>query len=55
MCHPAFVDATILKNSSYNIQRAYEKEILTSQVMKDYLKEHKDIEIISYNDLKIEL
>lgn len=55
MCHPAFVDATILKNSSYNIQRAYEKEILTSQVVKDYLKEHKDIEIISYNDLKIEL
>lgn len=51
MCHPAYVDATILKNSSYNIQRAYEKEILTSSEIKDYLSTRPDIEIISYDDL----
>lgn len=50
-CHPAYVDANILKNSSYNIQRAYEKEILTSNAIKTFLKNNDYIEIISYEDL----
>lgn len=51
MCHPAYVDATILKNSSYHIKRAFEKEILTSEKVKEFLKEHEDIQLISYQEL----
>lgn len=51
MCHPAYVDQTILQNSSYNTKRAFEKEILTGHEIKAYLASQKDIEVISFKDL----
>lgn len=51
MSHPAYVDAIILENSRYNIERAYELEVLTSNEIKDYLKNNKEIELINYENL----
>lgn len=51
MSHPAYVDATILKNSRYTIQRAMEVEILTCAEIKEYLQNHPEIKCISYRDL----
>lgn len=50
MSHPAYVDATILTHSSYNIKRAFEVEVLTSKEIKEYVKNN-NIELISYKDL----
>lgn len=51
MSHPAYVDATILHNSSYTTQRAIEMELLTSYDIIQYLQQHPEIELISYRDL----
>ena len=51
MSHPAYVDSTILRNSSYNTKRAFELEILTSNEIKEYIKNNDNIELISYKDL----
>lgn len=50
MSHPAFIDQTLLDNTSYSKQRVKEFEILTSQEIKDIIKEH-NIELISFKDL----
>lgn len=50
MCHPAYVDAYLLANSRYNIQRTQELAILTSQRTRDILASHGMV-CISYADL----
>ena len=50
MCHPAYVDATLMHLSSYHVIRATELETLLSPVLKEFIDSH-DIEIISYKDI----
>ena len=50
MTHPAYVDATVLECSSYNVKRAYELETLTNDKVKEYIRKS-DIECIDYTDL----
>lgn len=50
MAHPAYVDSFLLKNSSYNLKRLEELEVLTSRELKDLLKEN-NIEVINYKDI----
>lgn len=50
MSHPAYIDSTILRNSSYTTKRAFELEILTSNEFKDYIQNN-NIEIIGFKDL----
>lgn len=38
MCHPAFVDYSILSNSSYNVQRTKELNILTTPGLEEHLR-----------------
>ena len=49
MCHPAFIDPFLYNNSSYNIQRIKELDILCSQEAKDITK---SIQLINYGQVK---
>ena len=49
-CHPGFLDNYLLKNSGYNDIRMTEIDILTSDDIKDALKES-GIKIISFSDI----
>ena len=49
MCHPAFIDPFLYNNSSYNIQRIKELDILCSQEAKDITK---NIQLINYGQIK---
>lgn len=49
MCHPAFVDPYLYNNSSYNIQRIKELDILCSQEAKKIVE---NIELIIYSQIK---
>ena len=51
MCHPAYVDNFIYNNSSYSIGRVRELEILTSQEVKDFIKNNK-IELINFHETR---
>ena len=51
MCHPAFVDAFLLGSSSYNVQRAKEHKILTSDKVKKFLEEN-NFELVNYSYFK---
>lgn len=51
MCHPAFMDWTIYSQSSYNIQRTKELDLLCHPEIKDYLTQN-HIELINYQDIK---
>ncbi|PJI09086.1 MULTISPECIES: ChbG/HpnK family deacetylase [Clostridium] len=48
--HPGYIDAYILENSSVNIPRVYEVEMLCSETAKQCLN-RKDIKLVTYNDL----
>ena len=48
--HPGFLDAYIMKNSSLNIPRVYELEMICNQDVHEYLK-MMNVECITYNDL----
>ncbi|MBU5455846.1 chitin disaccharide deacetylase [Caproiciproducens sp. MSJ-32] len=50
MSHPAYVDLFLLKNSSYNLKRLEELEVITSQELKEFLKEN-SIELINYRNI----
>lgn len=50
VCHPGYVDAYLLKNSSLHINRAKEVEMLTDPAMRTWL-EREGVELISYNDI----
>lgn len=48
--HPGYIDAYILGNSSVNIPRVYEVEMLCDIKTKEYLEEN-NISLITYDDL----
>ena len=50
MVHPAFVDQTLLKLSSYNTIRTIELDTLLDKRVKAFIDSH-DIELISYKDI----
>ncbi len=50
MVHPAYVDKTLMNLSSYNVIRATELEVVTSEKVKAFIKD-KGIEMISYLDI----
>lgn len=50
MCHPAYVDNILLSNSSYNVQRVKELEILTNPWLKKEIEKRR-IKLISYKDI----
>ena len=51
MTHPAYLDATIYRLSSYNIPRMFELEILTGEELNDFIAQHDEYQIASYRDL----
>lgn len=51
MCHPAYLDEKLLNLSSYSMERAKEMSTLTSEEVKQYIKENK-IELINFTQLK---
>lgn len=48
--HPAYVDADLLRLSSYNVQRAWEFKVLTDPAIMDFIRQHQ-IEMISFSNL----
>lgn len=48
MCHPAFIDSFLLESSSYNVQRAKEHKILTSEKVKKFLEDN-GVELVNYS------
>lgn len=48
--HPGYVDADLFKMTSLSIERCKDLELVTSQWLKDFIKEH-DVELISYDDV----
>ena len=48
MCHPAFVDEYLVNSTSYAMQRMKEYSILTSERVKEFLKDN-NVEIINYS------
>ena len=50
MCHPAYVDHTLMTHSSYNLQRTYELVAVTDKRVKAFIKDN-NIELISFNEL----
>lgn len=51
MTHPGYADNQLLKGSSYNQQRVNEVEILTSNLLKEYLKEN-NIELTNFKTME---
>ncbi|MDF2521307.1 MAG: YdjC family protein [Clostridia bacterium] len=54
MSHPAVPDDELSSKSSYSSQRKKELEVLTSEVLKKYIK-NKNIQLISFDDLSREV
>lgn len=50
MCHPAYLDDYILNNSSYNIHRVKELQVLTSKKVQELL-EKQQIILTNYTDM----
>lgn len=50
VCHPGYLDAQILRTSSLTVDRTKEAEMLCSEELKDYLKEH-DIHLYTYDEI----
>lgn len=50
ICHPGYLDAYILKNSSLTIPRTQEVEMVCDPEIKQWLKDQ-DVQILSYRDL----
>ena len=50
MCHPAYVDQTVMTYTSYNLQRTYELVAVTDPSVKQFIKDN-NIELISFNEL----
>lgn len=51
MSHPAFVDQFVMDNSSYNVQRCKELDVLCDPRLKEWIKEN-NVEMITFGDLK---
>ncbi len=52
MCHPAFIDNTLINATSYSTKRKDELDVLTSEEVKQMIKDKK-IELISYQNTKL--
>ncbi len=50
MCHPGYVDKILLDNSSYNVHRTNEVDILTSSKAIEIIKKY-NIQLINYKNL----
>lgn len=50
ICHPGYLDAYILKNSSLTMPRTQEVEMVCDPEIKQWLKDQ-DVQILSYRDL----
>ena len=50
MCHPAYVDNSVLTNSSYNTKRALELEVLTSSDLMEFIDEN-GMELCSFKEV----
>ena len=50
VCHPGYLDAQILRTSSLTLDRTKEAEMLCSEELKAYLKEH-DIHLHTYDEI----
>ena len=50
MCHPSFIDESLVNFTSYSMQRMKEYSILTDNNLKEKLKEN-NIKLIKYSDL----
>lgn len=53
ICHCGYVDAEIFKLSSFNVCRAIDLECMTSDSLKNWVKDN-NVELISFNDVKDE-
>lgn len=51
MCHPALLDQRLYEMSSYHLLRMKELDILRSQEIKDFIKNH-HIKLINYSHIK---
>ena len=50
VCHPGYLDAQILRTSSLTLDRTKEADMLCSEELKDYLKEH-HIHLYTYDEI----
>jgi len=50
MCHPAFLDSYLLENSSFNIARIREVDILCDQLMRDLINKY-EIKLCNYKNI----
>ena len=50
MCHPAFLDSHLLENSSFNIARIREVDILCDQLMRDLINKY-EIKLCNYKNI----
>ena len=50
MCHPAYVDHLLYSSSSYNIQRVFELEVLTSPELMSFIADQ-GIELCSFGEV----
>lgn len=50
MCHPAFLDSYLLENSSFNMARIREVDILCDQLMRDLINKY-EIKLCNYKNI----
>jgi predicted glycoside hydrolase/deacetylase ChbG (UPF0249 family) len=50
--HPGFVDAELVESSSLSLERMRDQQLLTSQKVKDWIKEN-HIELITYHEFSV--
>lgn len=50
MCHPAFLDSHLFENSSFNIARIREVDILCDQLMRDFINKY-EIKLCNYKNI----
>jgi len=50
VCHPGYIDAYILKNSSLTVARPMEVEAVCSMDLKDWIMQ-RDVQLVTYDDL----
>lgn len=50
ICHPGYLDAYILKNSSLTVPRPFEVEMACDEFLKEWIKQQ-DVQLISYRNL----
>ena len=51
VCHPGYLDSYILKTSSLTLPRPLEVEMACDEEIKQWLKQQKDVQLVTYRDL----